>query len=834
MLNTDVFKFEFVNRMRERKIVDNFIGNFKENVGYALWINGKSGVGKSFFLTEYIVSQKGFRSIYVNMKAGCNAPSSYLKELIYQISKTADLNFISYLRTDYKSVIKIGQKTVNKLLSLTDLDDTGIEELTSSLADYFINKQDEKENTTTVVKKYLMQALKKRERLVVIFDNFSQCDVSSIDVIASLTHEFLNNESIRFIFSTTKEDLENRFDIKSVLAEKIRNKPVEITEFKEKQLFVRMLEHSFDLNEQNISLLSQAFELCHGVPQRFKEILINLYASQGIEINSAKARFVTDTFRKIMVKKEISFDVDSLCQKQKSAKIILQVTALWGEPISCNVLLQFLKYYSNVDFIPLLEDDIRETLQFLENTHVLSKTYSNNIVLYQFEHDSLKIAVNDYFADDRSVPFLHFNIYCFIKTLDAELKLPYWHQYYHSLLACHSFASQADGWIDYNYSYGYGFFEKCLYQEAHIIFSRLESAAATLSGEQLLNMGITFFYCGQYRKANDIFKNILSNGLHKNFSDELMITLHIFLSRSYCCILDVKNALDTIAEAEKLSIADERLNIMVLGARQSILFLSPNGFHKAKELFDKLKMKDIHVREMALIYQSAMDYYEGEQAKELLYKGLSLAKEFSDEITEAKILNNLGFEHLRCGEYEQAKKHLLKSIRILEKMQPHEQSYPYSNLAVLYMIERHWEQALSSIIEALFWNKSDYVSLVLKINRMICYYYLNNPEWENIYDELYKYIQENRSIDDKIYKKIGINTAILAFHTGNRIDAQAILKLCEPHLENEWAHGKYRFLKLKQQLSKKEEDLPKPTNSCHMPYYCELDFEPWLVTFTHD
>ena len=49
MLNTDVFKFEFVNRMRERKIVDNFIGNFKENVGYALWINGKNGVGKSFF-----------------------------------------------------------------------------------------------------------------------------------------------------------------------------------------------------------------------------------------------------------------------------------------------------------------------------------------------------------------------------------------------------------------------------------------------------------------------------------------------------------------------------------------------------------------------------------------------------------------------------------------------------------------------------------------------------------------------------------------------------------------------------------------------------------------
>lgn len=834
MLNTDVFKFEFVNRARERKIVDNFIGNFKEKVEYALWINGERGVGKSFFLTEYIVPQKGFYSVYVNMNAGCNAPNSYLKELIFQISKTADLNFTSYLRANYKSVATIGQKAVNIVLRLADLDDTGIEELTSSLTDYFISIKNEKENTITVVKKYFLEALKKRERLVVICDNFSQCDTSSIDVITSLAHEFLNNANIRFIFSTTKEDLENRFDIKSVLAEKIKNKPVKIVAFKEKQLFVRMLEHSFDLNEQNISLLSQAFELCQGVPQRFKEILINLYALQGIEINSAKAQFVTDTFRKIMVKKELSFDVDSLFQEQKSAKIILQVVALWGEPISCNVLLQFLKYFSNVDFFPFLEDEIIRTLQFLENSHILSKKYGDNIVLYQFEHDSLKMAVNDYFADDRSVPFLHFNIYGFIKSLDDELKLPYWRQYYRSLLAYHSFASKADGWIEYNYSYGYEFFKKCLYQEAQIFFSRLDSMVASLSGEQLLIIGITLFYCGQYSKANDVFKNILSFGLHSSFSQEQVITFYIFHARSYCCILDIKNALHMISEAEKLSITDERLNIKVLGTKQSILFLSPNGFNKAKELFDELTKKDIHSREMSLIYQSAMDYYEGEQAKKLLYKGLALAKEFSDEMTEAKILNNIGFEHLRCGEYDQAEHCINQSIRILENKQPHEQSYPYSNLAILYMITYKWEQALGAIIEALFWNKSDYVSLVLKTNRMLCYYYLNNPEWENVYNELYKYIQENRNIDDKIYKKIGINIAILALKTGNHIDLKNILKLCEPHLKNEWPYGKFRFLKLKQQLSENTDELPNPSDSCFMQYYCGLEFEPWLVTFTHD
>lgn len=834
MLNTDVFKFEFVNRTRERKIIDNFIGNFNENVGYALWINGKRGVGKSFFLTEYVVPQKGFHSVYVNVKSGYNTPNSYLKELISQVSKTANLNFTSYLRANYKSIVQISQKTVNKILSLANLDEIGLEELISSFTDYFISKQNEKENAITVVKKYFIDARKKCNRLVFIFDSFSQCDISSVDVITSLTHEFLNYSEIRFIFSTTEEDLDNRFDIKCVLAEKIENKLVEVSAFKEKQLFVRMVEHSFDLNEQNISLLSQAFKLCKGVPQSFKEILINLYALQGIEINCNKAQFVADTFRKIMIKKEISFDVDSLCQELKPAKVILQVIALWGAPISYNVLLQFLKYYANVDFISFLEDEIRKTLQFLENSHILIKSYNNNVVLYQFEHDSLKIAVKDYFEDDRSVPFLHFNIYEFIKSLDDELKLPYWRQYYRSLLAYHSFASQADEWIEYNYLYGYDFYKKCSYKEAELVFSRLESVVTKLSGEQLLNMGITLFHCGQYNKANDIFRNIFSFNLHNVLSKEQTIILYIFHARSYGCILDTKNALEMISKAESLSNIDERLNIMVLRAKQSILFLSPNGFHKAKALFDELSIKDTHAREMALIYQCAMDYYEGEQAKELLNKGLELAKEFSDEITQAKILNNIGFEHLRCGEYNQAESFITKSIKILEKMQPHEQSYPYSNLAILYMISHDWEKALGAIIEALFWNKSDYVSLVLKTNRMLCYYFSDNPEWEKIYNKLYKYIEGNHGIDDKIYKKIGINLALVACKTGNNIDAKNILKICEPHLENEWPHGKYRFLKLKQQLSENTEELTIPSNVGCTQYYCELEFEPWLVTFTHD
>lgn len=834
MLNTDVFKFEFVDRTKERQIIDNFIGNFSETTKQALWIHGERGTGKSFFLTEYVASQNGFSSVYVNVEVENNSSYTYLKTLIAKINEVANLKFTNFIRTNYKSIVDVGQQAISVLLNILEMNDFQIDKLSYSISNYFISKQGEKENIIAVVKKYFSEALKKCPRLVFIFDNFTQCDTSSLDIIASFTHELLENPHIRFIFCTTDEDIRDRFDIQQILAEKIANIPMKIPAFGEKTLFVRMLEHNFEFNEENLNLLTQTFDLCKGYPQRFKEILINLYTNQGIEICNGKARFILDVFRQILVKKTISFDIDSLCQEQKGAKIILQTIAFWGAPITINILFQFIDFFANMDPISFFEKETGKTIQTLENLHVLTRSYKDNIILLHYEHDSLKIAVKEYFKEERSIPFLHLSIYEFLKSITCVHEQSYWNEYYRSLLAYHSFEAKIDGWIEYNFSYGYDFFKNKLYKEAEVIFARLESVMPYLSGKQLLTIGITLFYCGQYHKSNDLFKNIWTYNLTNDLSTEDIIKLYIFQARSSSCILEIQSALELISQAEDLNIMDEHLRVMLLGTKQSILFLSPNGFTKAKKIFDDLTRDNIHVREMALIYQSAMDYYEGEEAQQLLNKGLTLAKEFADRITEAKILNNIGFEHLRSGEYEQAQNLFEESISILIKEQPHEQVYPYSNLAVLYMISQNWEKALDCIIEALFWNKSDYVSYVLKTNRMLCYYFLGNVQWEKLYRELFRYVEVERGIDDKIYKKICINLAILAEKNGEIYDVKQLLKLCSPHLKNEWEYAKYRFLKLQQSITGVSNVLPKPLDSCYMQYYCDIEFEPWLVNFTHD
>lgn len=833
MLNTDIFQFEFVDRVSERQKIDEYLSDFSKSPGYVLWLNGKRGTGKSFFLTKYVAAKKEFTSIYVNVEIGNVAPEAYLKACISQINRVANLKFISYLRANYSSIFEIGKKAVSVALNVANLDDVGLNDLGTSIANYFISKHGEKENAVTVIKKYIAEAQKKCENLVFLLDNFSQCDTASLNVIIPIIHELLCNAHIRFLLCTTDEDLENRLDIKQALAEKIPNQPLIIEPFQQKQLFARMLERSFDLDETNIKLLTQAFELCQGLPQQFKIILINLYTHQGIEIGKERAKFVPDVFRKMLLKGEMSFDIDSLCKEHKNAKMILQTIAFWGSPIPIKILYDFLDFYFE-NGIPILIEETKHTLQNLEQRHVLNCVFDDFLLQYQFEHDSLMLAVREYFRNDPSVPFLHYNIYEYLMRHENDQEQPYWRNHFQSLRAYHAYASQADGWIDYNFSYGKAFFDEMRYEEAQSILSRLNNFSASLSGEQLLIMAITLYHCGQYQQADELLSIIRTKNLMENFSPDQLIQLYTFQARARSCLLDSTQALEAIQQAEYLNITNPRLHVVLMGAKQSILFLSPGRYKEAKALFDSLVKKALDIREMALVYQSAMDYYQGDISLEYLEKGLSLADAFSDLITKGKILNNMGFEFLRCGNYRQAQQHFDDSITILKEHQPHELVYPYSNLAVLQMISREWELALDNIVEALFWNKSEYASLVLKTNRMLCYFFLKNSQWEKLFQELYDYISLGRFVDDKIYKKICINMAILAFKNKRSDQALKLLNYCRPHMKGETPYGWYRFLNLEQKITGKTMSLPELQESRFFQYYCGIEFEPWLVNFSHD
>ena len=396
----------------------------------------------------------------------------------------------------------------------------------------------------------------------------------SLDIIVASIHELLNNTYTKFIISTTDNDLEDWFDIKSVLAEKIPNKHLIIEPFQEKQLFVRMLEQTVELNETNVNLLSQAFELCNGFPQQLKQLLVNLYANHGISIEENRVTFVAEAFQNLLNQECVDFDIEALCQKKTGMKTILQLISIWGAPIASNILYDFLDFFCDIDPISIFQNEIQEIVGILESLHILKRSYENRMMLFQFKHDSIKLSVTNYFRDDCALAFLHYSIYEYIMARADKDHNYYWNQYYYSLRAYHSFSAQTDDWIKYNYTYGNGFFEKNLFKEAEKIFSRLENVAPSLSGEQLLTIGITFFQCGKYYKADNLLSIIQNRNLAENFSLSQMVDLYTYQARTRSCTLDSAKALEAIYQAESLPIDEESLVLRVLGVKQSLLFVA--------------------------------------------------------------------------------------------------------------------------------------------------------------------------------------------------------------------------------------------------------------------
>lgn len=630
--------------------------------------------------------------------------------------------------------------------------------------------------------------------------------------------------------------MENRSDIKSVIVEKMPHTMLKMHPFEQKCLFARMIEHSFDLDDNQRDLLSLAFDVCRGVPQNFKEILINLYTSQGIVLNNDKAQIITELFSDILYKKNITFDIEAICNSDLNTATLLQLIACFGAPIHKDILIKILCFVMDMNDSELFASQIKQLIYQLVSNHILVLEYENDMEIVKFMHDSLSVSVMNYFKNDKIIPFMQHKIYEFLMTNidnDTQKTDKYWSQYYQHVCAYHAFCIKANEWMKTNYKYAFKLLEEGLYLDAKSIFDRLESVLPQLSCEQLITIGYTYFHCGEYKATINILSQVLDRNLSQNLSFDDYIKTLIYIARANSCLLEYSDALKFIKTAEEVSAKESVHYISVMAAKQSILYLTPNGFNEAKNIFDNIVRMDIITKEMALVYQSAMDYFEGEKSLEYLKKGLDIALKFNDIRTCGKIYNNIGFELLRCGKYQESESYLKQSISTLSQCQPHEQAYPFNNLAILNMINGEYESAFDNISESLFWNKSEYLSLVLKVNRMLCYFYTGNSLWKELFAKLYEYIKEEKFVDDKIYKKICINLALICQKNSEPFKGIEILELCNIHMQNEWENGKYRYNKLYSELTCNS-FIPNSGTLQNRKYYCDIEFEPWLVNFSHD
>ena len=108
--------------------------------------------------------------------------------------------------------------------------------------------------------------MSQKEKLLIIFDDFSLCDEKSTDFIIEIILQLIDDDNIKFIISTTPEELERRQNIQIMLMEKLPLTPLSVEDFKDEVFFYEILYNIFDLENVDKALVTELFIKCEGNP----------------------------------------------------------------------------------------------------------------------------------------------------------------------------------------------------------------------------------------------------------------------------------------------------------------------------------------------------------------------------------------------------------------------------------------------------------------------------------------------------------------------------------------------------------------------------------------
>lgn len=101
METSELFNFQFVDRNKEQKILNNFFQNITEQT---LWIKGDSGLGKTTFFNYVYENWTNYCLCYINIKSDSTV-LDILQSFILELEKYSDTDFLSMIKKNIKNFI---------------------------------------------------------------------------------------------------------------------------------------------------------------------------------------------------------------------------------------------------------------------------------------------------------------------------------------------------------------------------------------------------------------------------------------------------------------------------------------------------------------------------------------------------------------------------------------------------------------------------------------------------------------------------------------------------------------------------------------------------------
>ncbi len=797
-----------------------------------LWMSSCQGIGKTRLIQEIILKNNVDNREYIFCSFENNQGFDKTTEFIRLLQEKAKLSFTDFLKTNYTSLLDISKQITTQILKLVGVDLSGFIDSIHDSTKIFIDQKKQQHSAIKVVANYINEIINKETSLVIVLDHFSLCKKESVDFFMQIIGQFIDNPNIYFILSTTNEEMETRSDIRDRLLLKIPVIPMALEPFDEDIYFYEILQEIFNISKEAKNLVSQIYTVCEGSPVRLQAALMELYRDGSIQLKNDTASIDLNCLKRTIIQKDIDFKLD--CYKT-NAQMLLRLVIGFKEQAPLSLLLEAASHILSNLFqgLIILTEKLSDEIGNLYQHNIIDIIVEDKSVV-KISNPIIRESLHERFSSDPVHRLFSQKLVSYIcQNKESILSFGVSQEWLDYILVIHSIEGQITDWVQHAVTYGIAQYEHNHISVALEIFNAIKEESDSIVSEDLIKIADCFFQEGDYSTAESMLQVIDERGDYNQW----------LFYYSYCRIQNLQlrkeNALELARKAAEHSHNDVE-RIRALNMQQQILVDMTNGKEKAKSIFDgiveQFNSADNDTQKIILpTLKSAVDFYHAEDAFAYLNQAKEKALEDNNQLEEAFIITNEGFEYFRQGEVEMAKSCFRESIKKLTNLRIHETSYPLNNLANCYMSKERFEEAITVLLRASLWNTSGYASISIKTLLMVCYAHIGERKKSlKIASDLISCIDLFDITDTTMLRKIYLNIALVYKHLNedpNLITMYALKAYPLSVQTSSW----YRALEIAHQsLSQNNED---PMLFCRRGeewYWTNGCYEPWLITFSHD
>lgn len=823
----NLFDFRFVDRYQQKKDIAKFLNS--ELTFNTLWLSGKQGIGKTRLLKEIVEKQASKDRDYIFCSFEETNSTDKLEEFIDLLQRKSKLKFFDFLKVHYESIFDISKKITTGILKIAGFDLGDFVDAAYDSTKIFITHKTQQHSAIKVIANYLNIILANK-RLIVVLDHFSKCKQETVDLFMQIIAQFVDNKNIHFIISTTEEEMEYRNDISSKILLKIPVHTMILSEFDEDIYFYEILQDIFHIPDESKPIISQIHTICDGSPVKLQAALMESYRSNIIYLEKEKAVIDFLKLRQIILQKEFGFKLENY---KLPAQIIFRLIIALDEQAPSLLLIKASKFIVDNMFLGLgvLKEDLSSELSNLYQYNVIEFSLDGNSIV-KINNPIIREILREKFKYDPTNKLFSKTLVDFLcENKEFVLSLGLTSDWIEKMIVSHAINGKTNNWIQLALEYGIFKYRKNRFSDAAEYFETILSQTEYISSENLFPIVDCFFQVGKYTTAETLLREL------EKRSDCNKWTYNYYFSRTENLLLRKEHALQLAEEATHNAHSREE-KIKALNMQQQILVDMTDGKERAKIIFDNLvelfKKSDTETKSQILpTLKTAVDFYHAEETFAFLDLAKKMALQENNQIEEAFILTNEGFEHFRQGNIESAENCFLNSAKKLFDIRTHEISYPLNNLANCYMSKNMFEEALTILLKSSLWNTSSYVFVTNETLLMVCYAHIGKTEKAiEMINKLLAYIEQFDINDKTMLRKIYLNIALV------------YKKINKPYLSEEFAKKAYplsfntsSWYRAYTLIKNLYEDEPNPISFCREKekwYWSNGDYEPWLVTFSHD